>query len=188
MTLKAPLRALFCCSDILLPAVLYTTETGVCDTLDEVSLAEEVEYDKGSYNKHTGRIHYDSRKGSLCRIVTDKNFFTDSLKRFRHCGPECVACKKNFVGVGKEDICIENICPLPREGKNEDSDEHRNGARENDAEECFENTVTVNIRSFFKFVGNTAIELSHKVDKQTVLKCKTCDGKEKERDVCTVNT
>jgi hypothetical protein len=159
-------------------------ETGGFDTLNEISLTEDVENDQGKNYEKTCGILNGNFKGLSIRACS----FTEKVKRFGHGGPEFAAGKKEAFCVGKEGVDIEDVSPLPCESKDKYRDQHRTGNRKNDLEEGLEYTVTVDEGGFFKFIRNAAVVAAHKEDKQTVLECETRQREKDQRNVSVVNT
>ena len=89
-----------------------------------------------------------------------------------------------------DETYIEVICPLPAECKQEHGYHHGDGQRKNDLNEGTEGSATIHICGFFKFVRNSAEELTKHKDVQTVLKCQTGNGKQNQGcvRVCNVQT
>ena len=143
--------------------VLVRCKTGTLDTLNNVSLTEEVEDDKGSYDEHTASV-LNSRYVQVAACVVG----IKSLGNLNNVGKEC------RTGDIVEQLSVEVVSPLPAECEHEYCDHHCAGERKNDSEECSEDTGTVKISGFFELVGNTAVELTEHEDEQTVFVCKTC--------------
>ena len=159
-------------------------KTGGFNTLNKISLAEDIQNDQGKNYEKTCGILYCNFKGLSVRACC----FTEKVKRFGHCGPEFAARKKEAFGVGKEGVDIEDVSPLPCESKDKYRDQHRTGDGEDDFEEGLEYTVTVDERGFFKFIRNAAVVAAHKEDKQAVLERKPRQREKDQRYVGIVNT
>ena len=113
-------------SDFVLFFDLLTGNTGTLDTLDKISLAEQVDNDKRKDNKKSASMH-----NRLSEQVSARTCFLDEfIKRLRNFS-EVSKCL-NVKVVCIEECRIEVICPCPREREEEDSDHHRDGYREND--------------------------------------------------------
>ena len=159
-------------------------ETGGFDTLNEISLTEDVENDQGkNYEKTCGILNSNFKGLCICTCC-----IAEKVKRCGHGGPELTAGKKEAFCVGKEGVDIEDVSPLPCESKDKYRDQHRTGNRKNDLEEGLEYTVTVDEGGFFKFIRNAAVVAAHKEDKQTVLERETRQREKDQRNVGVVNT
>ena len=147
-------------------------DTGSFDTLYQESLAEQVNDDQGCNNQQTASISESGDIQVTCREVC-----------FKRLGRHDDIGHQSHTGAGEEDGGIEVIRPLPAECKQEDGNHHRDGQRNDDSEECHHRAAAVQVSGFFKFVRDTAVELSHHEDIQTVSVSQTGDGEQSQRPV-----
>ena len=140
-------------------------ETGTLNTLYEISLTEEVKNDKRHNNHHTtGVLNYVVVNAGTCHVILSKS--TGNVLIYIRHHVNLVRCTELC---GKEYARIELICPLPREGEEEDGNHHGNGKRYDNLEERTEYTRAVNVCRLLKLIGNALEELTHQVDVKTVL-------------------
>ena len=147
-------------------------DTGALDTLNEISLAEEVKNYERRYDQKTCGILYNVLvKSPSCEgLLEVKEARRNRLINVRH--------KIELVDlIHPEHRRIELVSPLPREREEEYRYHHGYGKRENDLEEGSEYSGSVNVCRLLKLVGNALEELSHKVYVKTVLKSKTAQRK-----------
>jgi len=152
---------------------LLTNNTRTLDTFNKGILSEEEDDEEGKDNQKTCGVED-------CRFI---QFLSNSCcghrsRHFNKAGQKLDGCLRGIQKAG-----VECICPRPREGKHEYGYHHRNGQRKNDAEVCLEDTRTVNICSFFEFVGHALIELTEDEDIKTVLESETCKRQQEQRPV-----
>ena len=139
-----------------------TDDTRALDTLNEVSLAEQVNNNQRCHNEQCAGIVNRGIEQALSRIGGDK--------RLRH--RDDTGHQYRF-GIREEYGGVEVVGPLPREREQEDGDHHRDRKRQDDLKEGAVYARTVNICGFLKFIGNACKELTHHEDEQTVLECET---------------
>ena len=139
-----------------------TYETGTLDTLYKVLLTEEVHYYKRSDDHKARRILYNSFEESVYRVSVE--LYLEGAGHRNEVGH----CPRTVWTV-EEESGIELVCPLPREGEEEDCNHHRHGERKDYPEESVDNAGSINICGFLKLIRNTLEELTkHKYVKSVL--------------------
>ena len=152
--------------------LLLANETGTFNTLYQVLLAEEIHYYERS-NDHDRRSISDSIVIYALSCVGSLEMLGNIYYVRHH--------KRSDVGVtGEEEVGVEVVGPLPREGEDEYSNHHRHRKRKNDLKEGSKCARTVNVCRLLKLVGNALEELTHHVDVKSGLKRETCNREDDE--------
>ena len=140
-------------------------ETGTFNPLHQVTLAEQINDYQRKDNQKSRGVTNGGIEHTLAGV--------GGLQALGN-GTEYIGQKQSFVDVtGEEQSGIEFVCPLPREGKQEDCNHHRHSGGQNDLQEGTEGVTTVYIRRFLQLIGHTLEEGYHHEDIQTVFKADT---------------
>ena len=157
------------------PKLAY--ETGTFNPLHQVTLAEQInDYQRKDNQKSCGVT--DGRVEHTLTCV-------GGLEALRN-HTEYIGQEQSLVDVtGEEQGGIEFVCPLPREGEQEDGNHHRHRGRQNNLQEGAEGVTTVYIGGFFQFIGNALKEGHHHKDVEAVFEADTCKRHQDERPEST---